>query len=44
MTKATDTVTVHIPLKNPQLGNVYTLVVGFQLTKSQLDYNRAHMQ
>ncbi len=37
-------VTVHIPLKNAQLGNVYTIVVGFQLTQSQLDYNRAHMQ
>jgi hypothetical protein len=44
VTKATDTVTVHIPLKNAQLGNVYTVVVGFQLTSSQLDYNRAHMQ
>ena len=44
VTKANDTVTVHIPLKNAQLGNVYTLVVGFQLNKSQLDYNRAHMQ
>lgn len=39
-----DSVTVHIPLKNPLLGNVYTLVVGFQLTKSQLQYNRAHLQ
>jgi hypothetical protein len=44
VTKALDIVTVHIPLKNAQLGNVYTLVVGFQLTQSQLDYNRAHMQ
>ena len=44
VTKATDLVTVHIPLKNAQLGNVYTVVVGFQLTQSQLDYNRAHMQ
>jgi hypothetical protein len=42
--KANDIVTVHIPLKNAQLGNVYTVVVGFQLTSSQLDYNRAHMQ
>jgi len=44
VTKASDTVTVHIPLKNAQLGNIYTVVVGFQLTSSQLDYNRAHMQ
>ena len=44
ITKASDSVTVHIPLKNAQLGNVYTVVVGFQLTQSQLDYNRAHMQ
>jgi hypothetical protein len=44
ITKASDSVTVHIPLKNAQLGNVYTIVVGFQLTQSQLDYNRAHMQ
>ncbi len=39
-----DLVTVHMPLKNAQLGNVYTLVVGFQLNQSQLDYNRAHLQ
>jgi hypothetical protein len=44
VTKTNDIVTVHIPLKNAQLGNVYTVVVGFQLTSSQLDYNRAHMQ
>jgi hypothetical protein len=44
VTKANDTVTVHIPLKNAQLGNIYTVVVGFQLTPSQVDYNRAHMQ
>jgi hypothetical protein len=44
VTKGLDVVTVHIPLKNAQLGNVYTLVVGFQLTQSQLDYNRAHLQ
>ncbi|HEY1503753.1 MAG TPA: hypothetical protein VGF92_05600 [Stellaceae bacterium] len=44
VTKANDAVTVHIPLKNAQLGNVYTVVVGFQLTQSQLDYNRSHMQ
>jgi hypothetical protein len=44
ITKQLDNVTVHIPLKNAQLGNVYTLVVGFQLTPAQLDYNRAHLQ
>ena len=43
-TKTSDAVTVHMPLKNAQLGNVYTLVVGFQLNQSQLDYNRAHLQ
>ena len=42
--KANDNITVHLPLKNAQLGNVYTLVVGFQLNQSQLDYNRAHLQ
>jgi hypothetical protein len=44
VTKAADDVTVHIPLANAQLGNIYTLVVGFQLNQSQLDYNRAHLQ
>lgn len=42
--KAADSVTVHLPLKNPQLGNIYSLVIGFQLNQSQLDYNRAHLQ
>lgn len=42
--KGADDVTVHLPLKNPQLGNIYSLVVGFQLNQSQLDYNRAHIQ
>jgi phage tail tape-measure protein len=42
--KAGDAVTVHIPLKNAQLANIYTLVVGFQLNEAQLDYNRAHLQ
>ncbi|HVA13455.1 MAG TPA: hypothetical protein VNF99_09415 [Stellaceae bacterium] len=42
--KSTDDVTVHLPLRNEQLGNIYTLVVGFQLNRSQLDYNRAHLQ
>jgi hypothetical protein len=42
--KAGDAVTVHIPLKNAQLANIYTLVIGFQLNQSQLDYNRAHLQ
>ncbi len=42
--KAQDGVTAHLPLKNAQLGNIYTLVVGFQLNQAQLDYNRAHMQ
>ena len=42
--KAQDAVTVHLPLKNAQLANIYTLVVGFQLNQAQLDYNRAHLQ
>lgn len=42
--KAQDAVTVHLPLKNAQLANIYTIVVGFQLNQSQLDYNRAHLQ
>lgn len=44
VTRTSDSITVHLPLKNAQLGNVYTLVVGFQLTQSQLAYNRAHLQ
>jgi hypothetical protein len=44
VTKAVDNITVHVPLKNAQLGNVHTIVVGFQLTQSQLDYNRAHLE
>ena len=39
-----DSITVHLPLKNPQLANIYTIVVGFQLNQQQLDYNRAHLQ
>lgn len=42
--KAQDAVTVHLPLKNAQLANIYTLVAGFQLNQAQLDYNRAHLQ
>jgi hypothetical protein len=42
--KATDKVTAHLPLRNPQLANVYTVIVGFQLNKSELDFNRAHQQ
>jgi hypothetical protein len=42
--KAVDNVTVHLPLKNAQLGNVYTLVVGFQLNQDQVNYNRSHLQ
>jgi hypothetical protein len=42
--KTSDHITAHLPLKNPQLGNVYTVIVGFQLDQSQLDYNRAHLQ
>jgi len=42
--RSVDNVTVHLPLKNAQLGNVYTLVLGFQLSQAQLNYNRAHLQ
>ena len=42
--KTTEKVTAHLPLKNPQLGDVYTIIVGFQLTKSEVDFNRAHQQ
>ena len=42
--KATERVTAHLPLKNAQLGNVYTVIVGFQLSKNEIDFNRAHQQ
>lgn len=42
--KTTERVTAHLPLKNPQLGNVYTVIVGFQLSKNEIDFNRAHQQ
>ena len=42
-TATTGKVTMHLPLKNLQLGNVYTIIVGFQLNQAQLDFNRAHL-
>lgn len=42
--KTTDNITARLPLSNPQLGNIYTVIVGFQLNQSQLDFNRAHLQ
>jgi len=42
--KTTDKITAHLPLKNVQLGNVYTVIVGFQLTQNELNFNRAHEQ
>lgn len=42
--RATDNITAHLPLENPQLGNVYTVIVGFQLSQSELKFNRAHQQ
>jgi hypothetical protein len=42
--RTTEKVTAHLPLHNAQLGNVYTVIVGFQLTKNELDFNRAHQQ
>jgi hypothetical protein len=42
--RTTEKITAHLPLHNAQLGNVYTVIVGFQLTKNELDFNRAHLQ
>jgi len=42
--RTTEKVTAHLPLKNPQLGNVYTVIVGFQLSRNEIDFNRAHQQ
>lgn len=37
-------ITVHIPVKSANAGGDYAVVVGFQLTKDQMDFNRAHHQ
>ena len=42
--RKTEKVTAHLPLKNLQLGNVYTVIVGFQLSKNELDFNRTHQK
>ncbi len=42
--RATEKVTVHLPLKNLQLANVYTVLVGFQLSQSELEFNRARQK
>lgn len=42
--RTTEKVTAHLPLKNPQLGNIYTVIVGFQLNKNELDFNRTHQK
>jgi len=42
--KTTEKVTTHLPLKNPQLGDIYTILVGFQLTRNEIEFNRAHQQ
>jgi hypothetical protein len=42
--RATENITAHLPLKNAELGNVYTVIVGFQLTKNELAFNRAHLK
>src|SRR5579863_719073 len=39
--KTTEKVTTHLPLKNPQLGDIYTILVGFQLTRNEIEFNRA---
>ncbi len=41
---ATQKITAHLPLANPQLANIYTIIVGFQLNQKELDFNRAHQQ
>lgn len=41
---ALEKITAHLPLKNQQLGNIYTIVVGFQLTQAELSFNRAHLK
>ncbi len=42
--RTTEKITAHLPLKNLQLGNIYTIVVGFQLNQSELNFNRAHLK
>ncbi len=42
--RTTEKITAHLPLRDPQLGDVYTIIVGFQLTKNELDFNRTHQQ
>ena len=42
--RTTEKVTAHLPLKNQQLGNIYTVIVGFQLSKNELDFNRTHQK
>jgi hypothetical protein len=42
-TSITDKVDTIIPLKNPQRGSSFGVVVGFQLTKDELDFNRNHI-
>lgn len=42
--RTTEKITAHLPLKNAELGNVYTVIVGFQLNKSELAFNRAHLK
>lgn len=37
-----DKVTVLIPTYDPKSGGNFGILVGFKLTKDQLDYNRAH--
>lgn len=35
-------ISVHLPLQHISTGDAYAIIVGFQLTPEQLDFNRAH--
>jgi hypothetical protein len=34
-------ITVHLPVKDPTVGNAYYVIVGFQLTPDQIAFNRS---
>ncbi|MGO9787411.1 MAG: hypothetical protein ACLPL5_11485 [Stellaceae bacterium] len=37
-------ISVHLPLQHVSAGDGYAIIVGFQLTPEQLEFNRAHKQ
>ncbi len=39
-TRQSDTIKPRIPLANPQAGQSYQVLIGFQLTREQLNFNR----